>query len=101
MAILTVFSEENVALAAQDACISISGLVEQLNTHTGIFTKLSSAVEHGDINTESEVDSHVAKLFLQDFLQCGIHLPDDDREKDFMYREERSRITKELDKHEK
>ena len=26
---------------------------------------------------------------------------DDDREKDFMYREERSRITKELDKYEK
>ena len=33
-------SDEGVATAAQDACISISGLVEQLNTHTGIFNKL-------------------------------------------------------------
>ena len=38
------------------------------------------AVEKGDINEETDVDQHVAKLFLQDFLQCGIHLPDGDRE---------------------
>ena len=69
------------ALAAQDACIAISGLVEQLNTHTGIFTRLRNAVDAGDINHESEVDKHVARLFLQDFLQCGIHLPDNQREK--------------------
>lgn len=75
------FLEEEMALAAQDACIAISGLVEQLNTHTGIFSRLRNAVEAGDINHESEVDRHVARLFLQDFLQCGIHLPDDDREK--------------------
>jgi len=73
--------DEATSLAAQDACISISGLVEQLNTHTGIFFKLQEAVNQGDINSESEVDKHVAKLFLQDFLQCGIHLPDADREK--------------------
>lgn len=73
--------DEDTALAAQDACIAISGLVETLNTHTGIFNKLQSAVKDGDINDETEVDQHVAKLFLQDFLQCGIHLPDHDREK--------------------
>ena len=75
------FLDEEMALAAQDACIAISGLVEQLNTHTGIFSRLRNAVEAGDINHESEVDRHVARLFLQDFLQCGIHLSDDDREK--------------------
>jgi len=73
--------DEATALAAQDACIAISGLVETLNTHTGIFIKLQAAVQDGDINHESDVDKHVAKLFLQDFLQCGIHLPDAEREK--------------------
>jgi len=73
--------DEEMALAAQDACIAISGLVEQLNTHTGIYSRLRTAVEAGDINNESEVDKHVAKLFLQDFQLSGIHLPDADREK--------------------
>ena len=89
-----IFLDEGVALAAQEACISISGLVEQLNTHTGIFHKLSAAVEVGDINTESEVDSHVAKLFLQDFLQCGIHLPDAEREKVVLLNDKILRIGK-------
>ena len=57
------YLDEATSLAAQDACISISGLVEQLNTHTGIFFKLQEAVNQGDINSESEVDKHVAKLF--------------------------------------
>jgi len=68
------------SLAAQDACIAISGLVEQLNTHLGIFNALREAVENGDRYPETDVDQHVAKLFLQDFQQCGIHL--DDKERD-------------------
>eukprot|EP00092_Neocalanus_flemingeri_P039565 GFUD01043081.1.p1 GENE.GFUD01043081.1~~GFUD01043081.1.p1 ORF type:complete len:706 (-),score=245.82 GFUD01043081.1:139-2256(-) len=72
--------DQEFALAAQDTCIAISGLVEQLNTHIGIYTALKQAVEQGDLNTESDVDKHVAKLFLQDFQQCGIHLGDKERE---------------------
>jgi len=71
--------DEEFALAAQDACIAISGLVEQLNTHLGIYNALNKSVKHGDILVESDVDKHVAKLFLQDFQQCGIHLDDRDR----------------------
>ena len=71
--------DQTVATAAQEACISVSLLVEQLNTHTGIFSRLKEAVERGDVDTESEVDNHVAKLFLQDFIQCGIDLPEADR----------------------
>ena len=62
--------------AATDACIAISGLVEELNTHLGIYTALKNSVEKGDLKQETEVDKHVAKLFLQDFQQCGIHLPE-------------------------
>lgn len=65
--------------AATEACIAISGLVEELNTHTGIYTALKGAVEGGDLLPESEVDKHVAGLFLQDFNQCGIHLPEEER----------------------
>ena len=51
-----------VSHAAQEACIAISGLVETLNTHTGIYQKLKAAVENGDINPESSVDRHVGKV---------------------------------------
>jgi len=71
--------DESMQAAATDACIAISGLVEQLNTHIGIYSALKNAVEHGDVFEESEVDKHVAKLFLQDFHQCGIHLSDSER----------------------
>jgi len=73
--------DQEFALAAQDACIAISGLVEQLNTHVGIYSALKKAVEEGDMNPETNVDKLVAKLFLQDFQQCGIHLKDHEREK--------------------
>jgi len=71
--------EEAMQAAATDACIAISGLVEELNTHIGIYTALKRSVEEGDIFEESEVDRHVARLFLQDFQQCGIHLPESGR----------------------
>ena len=54
--------EPEVSYAAQEACIAISGLVETLNTHTGIYQKLKEAVETGDINPESSVDKHVGKV---------------------------------------
>ena len=68
------------AQSAEDACISISGLVEQLNTHLGLYNSLKNAVDHGDKFPESEVDRHVAKLFLLDFEQSGIHLDDESRQ---------------------
>jgi len=71
--------EADVAAAAEKACIEISGLVESLNTHIGLYGALEKAVEHGDRFPETDVDQHVAKLFLLDFKQCGIHLDDDAR----------------------
>ncbi|XP_016984024.1 mitochondrial intermediate peptidase [Drosophila rhopaloa] len=65
--------------AAEQACISICGVVESLNTHKPIYQALSHVVEHGDKLPTSEVDKHVAKLFLFDFEQCGIHLPEKER----------------------
>ena len=60
------------ATAAQDSCIAISGLVEQLNTHRGIYSALNTAVKEGDRFQETEVDKHVARLFLLDFRLCGM-----------------------------
>lgn len=73
--------DPHMAAAAQDSCIAISGLVEQLNTHIGIYSALKEAVEHGDKFAETDVDKHVAKLFLLDFELCGIHLDDVNRER--------------------
>ena len=103
----------NFAAAAEDACITISGLVEQLNTHVGLyevdissitirlpihvhcanclfevhclkqivfdFQALARVVNEGDSFPETDVDRHVARLFLLDFLQSGIHLDDEAR----------------------
>ncbi|XP_067632833.1 mitochondrial intermediate peptidase isoform X2 [Eurosta solidaginis] len=67
--------------AAEDACITISGIVENLNTHKPLYEALSNVVANGDSIPTTEVDKHVSKLFLFDFEQSGIHLPDKEREK--------------------
>jgi len=68
--------DESFALAAQDACIDVSALVEKLNTNIGIYSALKESVEQGDKFAETDVDKHVAQLFLQDFHKSGIHLGD-------------------------
>ncbi|XP_033233751.1 mitochondrial intermediate peptidase [Drosophila pseudoobscura] len=65
--------------AAEQACISICGVVESLNTHKPLYQALRKVVEQGDLKPTTEVDQHVARLFLFDFEQCGIHLPEAER----------------------
>ncbi|XP_069687069.1 mitochondrial intermediate peptidase [Periplaneta americana] len=65
--------------AAEDACVSVSGIVEKLNTHRQLYSALRSVVDSEDIFPTTPVDQHVARLFLFDFEQCGIHLPQMDR----------------------
>ncbi|XP_015123950.1 mitochondrial intermediate peptidase [Diachasma alloeum] len=62
--------------AAEYACVEVSGIVEKLNTHRGLYNALLKVVESGDIQSTTEIDKHVCKLFLFDFEQCGIHLPE-------------------------
>jgi intermediate peptidase len=64
--------------AAEDACLSISRLVEKLNTHRELYLALKGSTGQRDVRPMSDVDEHVAQLFLFDFEQSGIHL---DREK--------------------
>ncbi|CAG5102396.1 Similar to MIPEP: Mitochondrial intermediate peptidase (Homo sapiens) [Cotesia congregata] len=68
--------DQKYALAAEDTCLAVSGIVEKLNTHRELYTSLSKVVASGDIVPTSEIDNHVSKLFLFDFEQCGIHLPE-------------------------
>lgn len=58
---------------AEQASIAISSLVEQLNTDRRLYNSLKQAT------FDDELDEHLAKLFLFDFEQCGIHLDDDKR----------------------
>ncbi|XP_052871969.1 mitochondrial intermediate peptidase [Anopheles cruzii] len=71
----------NFCHAAEDACISISGIVEKLNTHKPLYRALKAVVDGGDRMETSDVDKHVASLFLFDFEQCGIHLREADRQR--------------------
>lgn len=69
------------AQAAEDACVTIGGLVEKLNTHAELYQCLKEVVLHGDHMPTTEVDQHVAKLFLHDFEQSGIHLNETQRQR--------------------
>ncbi|XP_067215907.1 mitochondrial intermediate peptidase isoform X2 [Linepithema humile] len=67
--------------AAEDACITVSGIVERLNTHRELYDSLKRVTSNGDIRVTSDMDDHVAELFLFDFEQCGIHLLERQRRK--------------------
>ena len=67
-------------VSAEDACIQISNQVERYNTHRGLYDAINQVVKNGDAFPETEVDRHVAKLFLLDFQQSGIHLDETSRE---------------------
>ena len=51
----------------------------RLNTHTELYTKLKRVVEDGDHLPTTAMDKYVAQLFLFDFEQSGIHLPEAQR----------------------
>uniref|UniRef100_A0A182NH99 Peptidase M3A/M3B catalytic domain-containing protein n=1 Tax=Anopheles dirus TaxID=7168 RepID=A0A182NH99_9DIPT len=71
----------NFCTAAEDACITISGIVEKLNTHKRLYGALKAVVDHGDRLETTDVDRHVARLFLFDFEQSGIHLEEAARQR--------------------
>ncbi|XP_043284795.1 mitochondrial intermediate peptidase isoform X2 [Venturia canescens] len=73
--------EESFCRAAEDTCLAVSGIVEQLNTHRGMYNALSNVVKEGDIVETTDIDNHVSKLFLFDFEQSGIHLPENQRQR--------------------
>lgn len=57
--------EIKMAAEAEDACIVISGLVQNLNTHLGLYKSLEEVVGQGDRFKESEV--HTCHSLLE---QC-------------------------------
>ncbi|GLV37723.1 uncharacterized protein CBL_13996 [Carabus blaptoides fortunei] len=65
--------------AAEIACVTVSSIVEKLNTNYELYAALKNVVDNGDIMNTTDVDKHVARLFLFDFEQCGIHLPESER----------------------
>ncbi|GAB1606399.1 mitochondrial intermediate peptidase-like [Argonauta hians] len=74
---------EEFAKCAEDCCISLSGLVECLNTNVELYEALKTVLETGDIVPMDSVDMRVGKLFLFDFEQSGIHL-DETKRKHFV-----------------
>lgn len=73
--------QSNYGHAAENACITVSGIVEKLNTHKRLYKALKQVVDESDLMETTDVDKHVAELFLFDFEQCGIHLKEKDRQK--------------------
>lgn len=67
--------------AAENVTTSISGVVEKLNTNRELYEALKNSVINGDKFPTNEVDQHVSNLFLFDFEQSGIHLPENERDK--------------------
>lgn len=73
--------QEQYRNAAEAACFAVSGIVERLNTHKHLHEYLRRVVENGDQVSADSMDGHVAKMFLHDFQQSGIHCEDAEREK--------------------
>lgn len=68
--------QSHFAGAAEDACISVSGVVEKLNTHKGLYEALRESVKRDTCG-----DRHLAELFLFDFEQSGIQLEEGPRKR--------------------
>lgn len=66
-------------IAAENACSTVSGIVEKLNTNIDLYNVLKEAVTKNDVVPVTKTDTRVGNLFLVDFEQCGIHLPEGDR----------------------
>ncbi|KAL3847534.1 hypothetical protein ACJMK2_018439 [Sinanodonta woodiana] len=73
--------------AAEETCVKLSGLVEKLNTNIDIHAALKKVLQDGDVIPTDARDRRVAELFMFDFEQSGIHLPDDKRKKFVMLNE--------------
>lgn len=58
---------------AENASVAISNLVEQLNTDRRLYDSLKP------LDFKDDLDNYVARLFMFDFEQSGIHLDDDNR----------------------
>lgn len=67
--------------AAECTCLTMSELVEKLNTNVEIHSALKSVIENGDVQELTDVDKLVAQLFMFDFEQSGIHLEESKRTK--------------------
>lgn len=72
--------DKSYADAALDTCLTVSSTVEKLNTHRKLYESLDRVVKNGDIVETTQLDDYVAKLFLFDCEQCGIHLPENIRQ---------------------
>ena len=71
--------QQRFALAAEEASIAVSLQVEQLNTNRQLYQSLKNVIERGDKFPTTELDDFVARLFLFDFEQSGIHLDEEKR----------------------
>ncbi|XP_053211490.1 mitochondrial intermediate peptidase-like, partial [Panonychus citri] len=68
-------------LDAANASMNISVEVEKLNVNRDLYNCLKKVVIEGDKLPTTEVDKEVARLFLHDFEQSGVHLDDEQRNK--------------------
>lgn len=67
--------------AAEAASSAVSCTVEKLNTDRSLYTALFNVIKHGDKYPTNDIDHLVGQLFLFDFEQSGIHLPESERTK--------------------
>ncbi|CAI4225457.1 unnamed protein product [Auanema sp. JU1783] len=73
-------SDPKFTAAAEESARDFCQLVESLNTYTELYEKLNQS-KNQEINRLSDVDKRTLDLFLDDFQQSGVHLPQNKREK--------------------
>ncbi|KAL3308795.1 hypothetical protein Ciccas_012666, partial [Cichlidogyrus casuarinus] len=67
--------DSNFRDSALEACLSVSELVEKLNTNFDLYNASIRGLEDHSID---EIDARVLKLFVTDFQLSGVHLANQD-----------------------
>ncbi|KJH41486.1 hypothetical protein DICVIV_12540 [Dictyocaulus viviparus] len=88
-------SDQSYVEAAQKSASDFCELVESLNTSVTLYHKLKESKER-EVERLDDVDKRTIDLFLNEFKQSGVHLPEEKEEellKLVCYRDELARLT--------
>lgn len=69
-----VHPDQEIAKAAEHACLTVNAFVEELNTNIGLYKALDDFIKDEKFSSLDKVTRRTAEVFMHDFEISGIHL---------------------------